>query len=747
MDKKGNIYLTQLGQRGPDVGPNTVRRIDYETGIVTTVAGSGKMGRGGDGGPATEAEFDTACGVAVDDEGNIFVCCKWDSNIRRVDAKTGVIDRFAGYTTRHYPSEVGESRPMVGGGYSLGGFHGDGGPALEAAFNFPEHLAFDSRGDLYVCDNGNNRVRKIDMRTGITTTFLGTGQKGSNGDGGPATEASLNGPDAIFIDAHDNLYVNENRGFRIRKVDAETGFVETLVGTGVPGVGDEGLPGPETKISGCESGIWADPDGTMIFSDSAGRLRRYDGETRVVTTIVGGTSVHDGRPATKAFLSSPDGISLGPDGHIYFADSHHQLIRAIDPVTGVVRTVAGSGGRSYGGDNGPATEAYLYNPADVSVDDGGRVVIADSINGYVRRVDEDGVIRVLAGTGLGSDTGDGGVALSASLVGPRSVAHGPNGDIYIGDGAGRIRKVDAASGVITTVAGTGISGYTGDGDPATEARIGSPVAISIDHDGTIYFADAPQHVVRRVDAKGNIATIAGTGEQGYSPDGTPAVQVALDRPGGIALADDGTVYFSDSNNNRVRKITRDGTLETVAGGDKAGDAGDGGLATEASLNKPGGLCLYGDVLLISDSINNRIKAVRVNLVSRALLNQLHGDAALARGVRTAAPSEPGYPLEANCELGGLHRLTGAQGYQRLRVAEHLVEAGFAVGNGERPRAYVGGESELERECLVVRFGKELVVGVTGGRVDLLCIQQLAEGDSRGAGVAWLDGRCGRGPFV
>ena len=612
LDKHGNIYMTQLGQRGPDVGPNTVRRIAYDTGIITTVAGSGKMGRGGDGGPATEAEFDTTCGVAVDDEGNVFVCGKFNSNIRRVDAETGVIERFAGYNTRHYPTETGASRPIVGDGHSLGGYHGDGGPASEAAFHFPEHLAFDSRGDLYVCDNGNDRIRKIDMTAGTITTVLGTGQMSSNGDGGPATEASVNGPDAICIDAHDNLYVMENRGFRVRKLDAKTGIVTTLVGTSVPGFGEEGLPGPQTKISGCESGIWADPDGTVIFSDSAGRLRRYDGETGIVTTILGGTSVRDGGPATEAVLSNPTGICIGPDGRIYFADTQHQFIRTIDPITGIIETIAGCGGRSYGGDNGPAREAYFYNPADVSVDDQGRAVIADSINGYVRRVDEDGIIRAVAGTGLGFDQGDGGPAVSASFISPRSVAHGSNGDIYIGDGVGRIRKIDAGNGIITTVAGVGIIGYAGDSGPATEARIGSPSAIRFDGAGNLYFVDTSRHVVRKVDTDGIISTVIGNGVRGFSQDGTAAVDASLDRPKGLAVSTNGTIYVSDSCNNRVRTLTPDGTIRTVAGCETPGDAGDGGPAGEASLNEPGGLALYGnDVLLICDTLNNRIKAVKL----------------------------------------------------------------------------------------------------------------------------------------
>ena len=185
-------------------------------------------------------------------------------------------------------------------------------------------------------------------------------------------------PDSLCIDAHDNMYVGEKYGYRVRRVDAATGIVSTIVGTGVPGWGEEGLHGSETRCNSCESGIWADPDGTVHWSDSSGRLRRYDGATGIVTTAFGGTGVGDGGPAAQAFLRGPAGICVGPDGHVYFADPWNQRIRAIDPLTGTIRTVAGNGARAYGGDNGPALEASFGSPHDVSVDSRGRVVVADS---------------------------------------------------------------------------------------------------------------------------------------------------------------------------------------------------------------------------------------------------------------------------------------------------------------------------------------------------------------------------------
>ena len=606
QDKQGNLYVNDLEN-------HTYRRIDHETGIVTRLAGSGKIGRGGDGGPAVDAEMDTHCGIAVADDGTVYISSEWTNNIRRIDPDTGAVEIFAGHDARHYPSENGDSRPYAGPGLSLGGYHGDGGPAREAGFYHPEHLAFDSKGDLYVCDNSNDRVRKIDMKTGIITTVLGNGQRASNGDGGPATEASVLMPDSICLDANDNLYVGEKYGHRIRKVDSKTGIVTTLVGTGSPGFGEEGLHGSETRCNSCEVGIWADPDGTVFWGDCSGRLRRYDGETGIVTTVFGGTSVHDGGPATQAFLCCPGGIDIGSDGHIYFGDVFNQRVRAIDPSDGTIRTVAGSGVRAYGGDNGPATEAYMGQPKDVSVDSRGRVVLPDHRHGHVRRVDEDGIIRNVAGAEGKWDRGDNGPAVLACLVDAISVAHSPNDDIYIGDEIGRIRRIDAASGIITTVVGTGMAGYSGDGGPAASARIGAPTAIRFDGEGNLYFSDSVHHVVRRVDTAGIITTLAGTGEPGFSPDGTPADQARLHTPSGMTVSRDGVVYISDTRNNRIRVIDADGTLRTVAGSETPGDAGDGGPATEASLNEPHGIRLFGDdVLLISDHFNNRIKAVKLD---------------------------------------------------------------------------------------------------------------------------------------
>lgn len=610
QDKYGNLYLSDLGNQ-------TIRRIDYKTGIITRVAGSGKVGRGGDRGLAVDAELDTTCGVAVDDEGNIYLSSEWANSIRRVDAQTTIIDHFAGQFSQHHDTEG--NLPTSGPALSLMGYHGDGGLATDAAFHHPEHLSFDSRGDLYICDNSNNRIRKIDMQTGVITTVFGNGQRSSNGDGGFATEASTLMPDAICLDVHDNLYIGEKYGYRIRKVEAKTGIVTTLVGNGVPGYGEEGLKGNITHCNSVEAGIWADPDGTVFWSDCSGRLRQYDGDTGIVSTVLGGTGVHDDEMATNGFLCGPGGLSVSRDGNIYIADVWNQRIRMIDHLTNTIHTVAGDGSRAYGGDNGKATDAYLGNPHDVSVDSLGRVVIADTRNGRIRRVELDGIIRVVAGTTLPWDAGegrwdkgDGGSALSASLAHIESVTHSSHDDIYLGDCIGRIRKIDHETGIITSIAGLGFTGYTGDGGLATQARIGCPSALCFDLEGNLYFTDRMFHVIRKIDTNGMITTVVGCGLAGFSDDGTPALEARLDTPYGLAISNNGHLYFSDSKNNRVRRLTSTSRLETVIGSGIAGDNGHNLLAIHANLNEPHGLCFYNkDILLISDHYNNRIRAVRI----------------------------------------------------------------------------------------------------------------------------------------
>ena len=592
QDRQGNLFVSDLAN-------HRIRRIDAATGVITTVAGSGRRGRGGDGGPAAEAELDITCGLATDRAGHLYLSDELACTVRRVDARTGIITRFAGI--------------------GVGGYNGDGIPALEAALYHPEHLAFDSHDQLYICDNSNDRIRRIDKR-GILTTVLGNPfpasvdaqySRSSSGDGGPAIEASIIMPDSIFVDGRDDLYVGEKYGFRIRHVDARTGIVRTVVGTGVPGFSADGEVAERTQINACEVGLWVDTDGSVLWTDCSGRLRRVDPRTRIVTTLFGGTSVGDGGPASAAFLTGPAGIAVAGDGTIYFADTWNQRVRAIAP-DGTIRTVAGNGARHYGGDGGPATEAYLGNPASVAVDAAGNLYIADPRHSHIRRVDRSGTITAYVGNGFARDRGDGGSRLNAEITAPRAIAIGPDQALFIGDVVGRIRRVDSATGRIETVVGTGILGYRGDGGPATQARIRQPAAIAFDREGNLLFADSGSHCVRRVDRAGTITTVAGTGEPGFSADGTRATGARLDSPSGIAVDVHGRIYIADAGNHRIRRVERNGALATIAGSGEAGDAGDGGPALRCRFNGLAAISLIEpDGLLVSDHFNSQLRVVKL----------------------------------------------------------------------------------------------------------------------------------------
>ena len=416
QDVHGNIVIN-------DISNFVYRRIDAETGIIDTIIGSGKKGRGGHGGPATEAEMDTHCGVAIADNGDIFVSSEWTNNISRVDADTGIIELFAGHEARHHPSEVGDSRPYFGPGLSLGGYSGDGGPKEAAGFYHPEHLAFGPDGDLYVCDNSNDRVRKIDMKTGIVTTVLGNGQRASNGDGGPAPRRPRSCPTPSASTFMATCTSAKSTASAYARWTARRVSSPPSPAPASPAWGEEGVKATETEVNSVEVGVWADADGTVFYSDCGGRTRRIDGETGIVTTVLGGTTVHDGEVATNAHLGGPRRHLRRPrraylhSRHLGPANTRHRSVDGHDP------NRRGNGARAYGGDGGPATDAYLGNPNDVSVDSEGTLVIADTRHGHVRRVDAAGIIHNVAGAAFQWDKGDGGPALNANLVHVSSVAH------------------------------------------------------------------------------------------------------------------------------------------------------------------------------------------------------------------------------------------------------------------------------------------------------------------------------------
>ncbi len=694
-DTNGNIYIL-------DSGNQRIRRVAAATGIITTFAGTGTPGFGGDAGPANAAQFDFGGlgAIALDATGNLFISDSNNNRIRRVAIDTGIITTIAGGTA---------------------GFSGDGALATAAQLRVPQSLYFDKDGNLYFADNGNFRIRKIATGTGIITTAAGTGSNSATGDGGPAINAAIGNVFGIALDAGNNLYLSDVANNRVRRVAAADGIIITVAGGGATGFSPDGaaaigasfslarhlgvdpqgflyiaeannfrirklvngLAGdvtpPTVAISDPTAGGTfnatnaaldlrgtASDNGTVVavrWSNDRGGSGAASGTTswtvtgiglqpginnitvtawdvsgnaasaqlavtytpnQVVVTIAGTgviDSTGDGGPGTAATLYQPRGVAVDSKGNILIADTQNRRVRRVSP-TGQITAFAGTGIIGSSGDGGPAVDATLNFPNVVSVDKADNAYISDQLTHRIRKVTPDGKISTIAGTGegFGGFGGDGGPATAAQLNGQVGLAVDTAGNLFVADRLNnRIRRIDAITGVITTVAGSGLVGNGGDSGPATQAELNLPTGIAVDGAGNLYIADTGNQRIRRVSiADGKISTIAGTGVAGFSGDGGPAASalINLTYPATLTVDAAGNLYFADRGNHRIRKIALgsggSGVITTVAGTGTAGFNGDGTAPEGTALSFPTSVAFdaVGN-MVIADSGNNRVRRVRL----------------------------------------------------------------------------------------------------------------------------------------
>jgi len=554
--------------------------------VIDTIAGTYSVG---DGGAAKDALFWSPVALVVDGAGNVFVADYEHHRVRKI-ATDGTITTVAGT--------------------GVSGFSGDGGPAVSAQLSGPQALALDQDGNLYITDRNNLRIRKMSP-DGKIMTVAGDGTAGYSGDGQKALSAKLRWPEGLGLDKAGNLYIADTNNHCLRKVTPD-GIITTIAGTGTSGFSGDTRAAKDAQLNTPMGNIVFDADGNLYLSDTWNlRVRRITPEG-VISTVAGCTDSCSGGSPLRTWLGYPAGLAFDASGDLLIAEWFYgQGVRKLTR-GGALSTVAGTGDFGFAGDGGPAGKALLANPRSLGIDGSGAIYFCDSGSHRVRKIAGDTI-----STFAGRDhfDGDNGPAKGALLFGARNIAYDKNGNMYIADSLNhRVRKV-TPSGTITTVAGSSaFGGYSGDGAAAAAARLNWPTGVAVDAEGNLYISDSNNHRIRKVGSDGKIITFAGTGQQAFGGDTGPAKDAFLDHPRGLAFDKSGNLYVADVDNHRVRKITPQGIITTIAGiGGTGGFSGDGALAKGAKLNSPVGVAVDAQgAVYIADYYNGRIRKVDVS---------------------------------------------------------------------------------------------------------------------------------------
>lgn len=649
VDSTGNVYIASFNQ-------HRVFKVNT-SGTISVVAGSGAEGYYGDGlsGGAGNASLNHPYAVAVDTSGNIYIADQYNCIVREV-ATTNTITTIAGT-----PNSCGYS--------------GDGGKGTSAQLYYPDGLALDGSGNLYIADNNNCVVRKLVLSSNTISTFAGNHTCGYSGDGGAATSAELstvggvaaNSSGDVFIADSGNCVIREvasgkiatvagnhtcsfsgdgnlatsaemNQVFGITVVGTTvtiadyynqrvrqfivSGNINTVAGNGTACAGTCGAGGAATSAELYNPvGVASTSTGTIYIGDDSNYVVdsfTVGGNLSVVAGNYSPTveTLINGAPATGVVLNYPYGLADDSSGNVYVNDSHNYMVREDVKSSGLVNFFAGDGIYGYSGDGGAATSAELTYNYGVAKDSAGNVYIADTNNCLVRKVNTSGTISTFAGFLYGGTSprcgynGDGGAATNAELNSPYGVAVDSKSNVYIADFSNDVVRKVTTTGIISTIAGIGgLGGYSGDGGPAINALLYGPTALAVDPAGNVFIADYYNCRVREINAvTGIITTVAGNGNCGFTGDGL-AVDEGVGYPQGLAVDANDNLFIGDYN-ERVRWLSPTGMLTTVAGNGSGGYSGDGGPATSAELYEPTGVVLdsAGDIL-VSDYNNLRVRGI------------------------------------------------------------------------------------------------------------------------------------------
>lgn len=524
---------------------------------IQSIAGSANAG---DTLPAVQALLVQAEGLAFDAAGNLFIADAAEHRVRRVSA-AGVITTVAGNGTQ--------------------GYSGDNGPGPDAQLASPYGLAVDRDGNLYIADLGNKVIRRVTPQ-GRITTVAGGGSAIADGssEGSAATAVAFLTPRNVAVDTEGTLYISDFDAHRIYAV-TPGGILRLYAGTGQPGFGANDINALRSSLRN-PAGLWIEPQGGLLVAEAgAQRIRR------ILRGMIG---AYAPAAAIRTPLYSPTGVAVDVFGNLFIADDRKDAALKRTGQGEIIMLPAG--GRA------------------VTVDNRGNAFYANGA--VVYRVGLNNQATIVAGSTAGSFAGDNGAADAARLNGPAAAVYDANGNLFLADERNhRVRRV-SLTGTITTIAGTGSAGYSGDGGPAIQARLNSPRGLSFDRFGNLLIADSANHVVRRVAVNGVMTTFAGNNFNGFRGDGGPATTAMLDTPSAV-LADPNTndVYIADTRNHRVRRVSSSGLISTYAGSAAgAGFTGDGNMAVFAQLSQPAALAFdAAGLLYVADSGNNRIRRI------------------------------------------------------------------------------------------------------------------------------------------